>query len=64
MKVPRLVSDPAAGAKADAPLPWERRVYQRLLTNPAELDARLATGDQHASQRANGTLARAAAMGL
>ena len=39
--------------------------YQRLLTDPAELDARLATGEQHAARRADRTLARTmAAMGL
>jgi tryptophanyl-tRNA synthetase len=39
--------------------------YQRLLTDPAELDARLATGEQRASRRADRTLARTmAAMGL
>ena len=39
--------------------------YQRLLTDPAELDARLTTGEAHASRRADRTLARTrAAMGL
>jgi hypothetical protein len=39
--------------------------YQRLLTDPAELDARLANGEEHAGRRADRTLARAeAAMGL
>jgi tryptophanyl-tRNA synthetase len=39
--------------------------YERLLTDPAELDARLANGERHASQRADRTLSRAvAAMGL
>jgi hypothetical protein len=42
-----------------------RNRYQRLLTDPAELDARLAKGEQHARQRADRTLARTmAAMGL
>ncbi len=39
--------------------------YHRLLTDRAELDARLADGEQHARQRADRTLARTmAAMGL
>jgi hypothetical protein len=39
--------------------------YHRLLTDPAELDARLANGDERARQRADQTLARTmAAMGL
>ena len=39
--------------------------YQRLLADPAELDARLADGEQHARRRADRTLARTmAAMGL
>jgi hypothetical protein len=39
--------------------------YQRLLTDPAELDARLANGERHARERADRTLARTmAAMGL
>jgi tryptophanyl-tRNA synthetase len=42
-----------------------RNRYQRLLTDPAELDARLATGEHHARERADRTLAEAvAAMGL
>jgi tryptophanyl-tRNA synthetase len=42
-----------------------RSRYHRLLTDPAELDARLAKGEQHARQRADRTLARTmAAMGL
>lgn len=42
-----------------------RSRYQRLLADPDELDARLATGEQHARQRADRTLARTmAAMGL
>ena len=42
-----------------------RNRYQRLLTDPAELDARLAKGEQHARRRADRTLARTmAAMGL
>src|SRR5919108_770096 len=32
--------------------------YRRLLADPADLDARLATGEQHARQRADRTLAR------
>jgi hypothetical protein len=39
--------------------------YQRLLAEPAELDARLATGEQHACRRADRRLARTmVAMGL
>ena len=39
--------------------------YERLLADPAELDARLAGGEQHASRRADRMLARAmGAMGL
>ena len=39
--------------------------YQRLLTDPAGLDARLETGEQHARERADRTLTRTvAAMGL
>jgi len=42
-----------------------RNRYQRLLTDPAELNARLAQGAQHACQRADRTLARTmVAMGL
>jgi tryptophanyl-tRNA synthetase len=39
--------------------------YRRLLTDPAGLDARLGTGEQHARERADRTLARTeVAMGL
>ena len=49
----------------DAHVAPMRNRYQRLLTDPAELDARLARGEQHACQRADRTLARTvAAMGL
>ena len=49
----------------DAHVAPMRDRYQRLLTDPAEIDARLARGEQHASQRADRTLARAVvAMGL
>jgi hypothetical protein len=42
-----------------------RSRYQRLLTDPAALDARLAKGEQHACQRADRTLTRTlVAMGL
>jgi tryptophanyl-tRNA synthetase len=42
-----------------------RNSYQRLLADPAELDARLGKGEQHARRRADRTLARTtAAMGL
>jgi tryptophanyl-tRNA synthetase len=42
-----------------------RERYRRLLAAPAELDARLARGERHASRRADRTLARTvAAMGL
>jgi tryptophanyl-tRNA synthetase len=42
-----------------------RNRYRRLLADPAELDARLATGEHHARRRADRTLARTmAAMGL
>jgi tryptophanyl-tRNA synthetase len=49
----------------DAHVAPMRNGYQGLLTDPAALDARLAEGEQHASQRADRTLARTAAvMGL
>lgn len=49
----------------DAHVAPMRNRYQRLLTDPAELDARLARGEQHACQRADRTLARTVvAMGL
>jgi tryptophanyl-tRNA synthetase len=49
----------------DAHLAPMRNRYRRLLTDPAELDARLAKGEQHACQRADRTLARiGVAMGL
>ena len=49
----------------DAHVAPMRNRYQRLLTDPAELDARLASGEQHACRRADRTLARTAvAMGL
>jgi tryptophanyl-tRNA synthetase len=49
----------------DAHVAPMRNRYQRLLSDPAELDARLATGEQHARQRADRTLARTmVAMGL
>ena len=49
----------------DAHVAPMRSRYQRLLNDPAELDARLAKGEQHAGRRAGRTLARAvAAMGL
>jgi tryptophanyl-tRNA synthetase len=42
-----------------------RNRYQRLLTDPAELDARLARGERHACRRADRTFARTVvAMGL
>ena len=42
-----------------------RARYRRLLTEPAELDARLAKGEQHARRRGDRTLARTmVAMGL
>jgi hypothetical protein len=42
-----------------------RSRYQQLLTDAAELDARLAHGEQHACERADRTLARTViAMGL
>ena len=42
-----------------------RSRYQRLLSDPAELDARLARGERHACRRADRTLARTVvAMGL
>jgi tryptophanyl-tRNA synthetase len=53
-----------AGA-IDAHVAPMRDRYQRLRANPAELDARLASGEQRACRRAERTLARtAAAMGL
>ena len=49
----------------DAHVAPMRARYQRLLADPAELDARLATGEQHACRRADRTLARTmGAMGL
>jgi tryptophanyl-tRNA synthetase len=49
----------------DAHVAPMRNRYQRLLTDPADLDARLAEGEQHACQRADRTLARTmVAMGL
>jgi tryptophanyl-tRNA synthetase len=49
----------------DAHVAPMRDHYQRLLTDPAELDARLANGERHARERADRTLARTmAAMGL
>jgi len=49
----------------DAHVAPMRNRYQRLLTDPAELDARLGEGEQHACQRADRTLARTmVAMGL
>jgi tryptophanyl-tRNA synthetase len=49
----------------DAHVAPMRDRYRRLLTEPAELDARLAEGEQHACRRADATLARTmAAMGL
>ena len=49
----------------DAHVAPMRNRYERLLTDPAELDARLANGEQHACRRADRMLARtAAAMGL
>jgi tryptophanyl-tRNA synthetase len=49
----------------DAHVAPMRNRYQRLLTDPTELDARLAKGEQNARQRADRTLARTmVAMGL
>ena len=49
----------------DAQVAPMRNRYQRLLTDPAELDVRLAEGERHACQRADRTLARTmVAMGL
>ena len=49
----------------DAHVAPMRSRYQRLLSEPGELDARLATGEQDACRRADRTLARTvAAMGL
>jgi tryptophanyl-tRNA synthetase len=49
----------------DAHVTPMRTRYQRLLADPAELDARLAVGEQHARERADRTLARTVvAMGL
>jgi tryptophanyl-tRNA synthetase len=49
----------------DAHVAPMRDRYQRLLADPAELDARLADGERHARQRADRTLDRTmAAMGL
>jgi tryptophanyl-tRNA synthetase len=42
----------------DAHLAPMRNRYRQLLTDPAELDTRLAKGEQHARQRADRTLAR------
>jgi tryptophanyl-tRNA synthetase len=49
----------------DAHVAPMRNRYDRLLADPAALDARLANGEQHARQRADRTLARTmAALGL
>jgi tryptophanyl-tRNA synthetase len=49
----------------DAHVAPMRNRYQRLLTDPAQLEARLAEGEQHARRRADRTLARTmAAVGL
>ena len=49
----------------DARVAPRRERYERLLAGPAEIDARLAAGEQHACQLADQTLARTmAAMGL
>jgi tryptophanyl-tRNA synthetase len=49
----------------DAHVAPMRDRYQRLLADPAEIDARLAKGEQHARPRADRTVARTmAAMGL
>ena len=49
----------------DARVAPRRERYERLLADPAEIDARLAAGEQHACQLADQTLARTmAAMGL
>jgi tryptophanyl-tRNA synthetase len=49
----------------DAHLAPMRNRYRQLLTDPAEVDTRLAKGEQHARQRADRTLARTVvAMGL
>jgi tryptophanyl-tRNA synthetase len=49
----------------DAHVAPMRERYAHLLANPAELDARLATGERHAGARADQTLARTMdAMGL
>lgn len=49
----------------DAHVAPMRRRYQGLLTDPAQLDARLAEGEQHVRERADRTLARTmVAMGL
>src|SRR5215218_8619220 len=49
----------------DAHVAPMRNRYRRLRTEPAELDARLAKGEQHACRRADRTLGRTmAAMGL
>jgi tryptophanyl-tRNA synthetase len=49
----------------DAHVAPMRNRYQRLLTDPGELDARLGKGEQHACRRADRTLARTmVAMGL
>jgi tryptophanyl-tRNA synthetase len=49
----------------DAHVAPMRDRYRRLLTEPAELDARLANGEQHACRRGDRTLARTIdAMGL
>jgi tryptophanyl-tRNA synthetase len=49
----------------DAHVAPMRNRYQRLLTDPAQLDARLAKGEEHTCRRADRTLARTmAAVGL
>jgi hypothetical protein len=55
----------ARGTEAASLAPSLTRAYQQLLTDPAQLDARLANGEQHACRRADRTLARTmAAVGL
>jgi hypothetical protein len=47
-----------ATARSTVTLTGVQPTYQRLLADPAELDARLAKGEQHACRRADRTLAR------
>jgi hypothetical protein len=61
-----FIADPhALNSRPDPAVLRMRSRYRRLLADPAELDARLAKGEQRACRRADRTLARTVdAMGL